>query len=193
MLVSASSCRAGTIDASQRSMLVQIGQRLPVTDVVDLLYECHRRIRYFLELPHLLASSSRIEESEVRSIAASVVRYFTGAFPLHIADEHESIAPRLAGRNGSLDAALTRMQADHEEHAQLDRLITICRDLAGHPRQLAAHAALLAETTEQVTLQLEAHLVLEELTIFPALRELPAAERAAIHDEMRMRRGVSTR
>lgn len=169
-------------------MLVQIGQRPRATDVVDFLYECHGRIRRFVNHAHALAFSSSNDEREIRGVAEQIVRYFTTAFPLHVADENNSIFPRLAGRAESLDAALAQMRADHGEHEGLDRLVAICQRLAREPRQLAAVARDLAATTEQLTLDLEAHLSLEELTIFPVVRDLPGAVRATIHAEMRARR-----
>lgn len=174
-------------------MLVQIGPRARPPDVVDLLHECHGRIRRFLDLAHALASSSGADEREIRGAADQIVRYFTSAFPLHVADEDDSISPRLAGREPTLDVALARMRADHGAHERLDALVAICRSLARDPRQLAARANDLAATTDRLALDLEAHLSLEELTIFPALRDLPAAERAAIHAEMRVRRDVALR
>lgn len=172
-------------------MLVQLGQRAQPTDLVDLLLECHGRIRRFLGHAHALASSPAATELDIRHTAEQIVRYFTIAFPLHVADENDSIFPRLAHGDGDLDTALALLRDDHADHASIDHLVALCRLVARDPRQLAALAYSLAEATEQLTLELEAHLSLEELLVFPALRNLPAADRNAIHTEMRLRRDVA--
>lgn len=170
-------------------MLLQLGQRTTRTDVVDLLAECHARIRRFLELAGRLADTPDVPADEARGVAQQVHRYFTSSFLHHLADEDLSIVPRLAGREPALDNALARMHADHVEHeALVTELATLCEHVARDPRQLAASARRIAEVADRLTLVLEAHLSLEELVIFPALRLLPKTERDAIHAEMRDRR-----
>jgi iron-sulfur cluster repair protein YtfE (RIC family) len=172
-------------------MLVQLGRRTRSTDVVDALYECHGRIRQFLQLAQCLAVSRDLDDVDVRSLTAPIIRYFTVGFPMHVADENDSIFPRLAGRSEQLDAALAQVRADHDQHEHLDRLVAICREMARDPRQHAARSNELAATTERLTLDLEAHLALEELTIFPALRDLRVTDRATIQAEMRRRRDAA--
>jgi hemerythrin-like domain-containing protein len=172
-------------------MLVQLGQRALPTDVTDLFLECHGRIRRFLGFAHALACSSGEDEDGTRGIAEQIVRYFTIAFPLHVADENDSVFPRLAAHTDALDMALTLLRDDHADHAAIDHLVALCRLIARDPRQLAALAYALRETAEQLALELEAHLNLEELVIFPALRDLPTTEREEIHAEMRQRRDAA--
>lgn len=172
-------------------MLVQFGQRAQPTGVVDLLVECHGRIRRFLALGRTLSSSNGENERDVRSAAEQIVRYFTVAFPLHVADENDSVFPRLAGRSDGLDTALARLRDDHADGAALDHLVALCQAIVREPRQLAAVAHTLAETVDQLTLELEGHLSLEELLVFPALRQLATAELQAVHAEMRLRRDVA--
>ena len=173
-----------------RGMLLQIGRRQHEPELVDLLTECHKRIRSFLDLAHRVATTPGLHPDDISGAAAQVHRYFTGAFPLHMADEDELLLPRLRGREAALDAALDRMQADHEEHADLvEHLVALCDELMRDPRRLAARTRELGETVDELTLGLEAHLSLEELVIFPRLDRLSAVERAAIRREMRARRG----
>ncbi len=172
-------------------MLLQIGRRQHDPDLVELLAECHERIRRFLDLAHRLTTTPGLQPDDIASVASQVHRYFTGAFALHMADEDELLLPRLRGRDPALDAALERMEADHVEHADhLERLVALCDELARDPRRLAARANALAETVDALTLGLEAHLGLEELVIFPRLAMLTAVERASIRREMRARRGA---
>lgn len=175
-------------------MLVQLGHRAPDLDVADLLVDCHRKIRYFLDLAHKLATSPTPPTDDIREAAARVHRYFAIAFPLHLIDEEASILPRLRGRDPALDRALAQVAADHADHAQLvATLANLCALIAGQPWQLAARTTALGDLVDRLTLILEAHLSLEELVVFPALTLLTAAERAAIRTEMRARRDVALR
>lgn len=172
-------------------MLLQIGRRQHEPELVELLTECHERIRRFLDLAHRLTTTPGLEPEDIAGAAGQVHRYFTTAFPLHMADEDDLLRPRLRGRETALDAALDRMEADHEEHADLvERLVALCDELMRDPRRLAARSRELGETVERLTLVLEAHLSLEELVIFPRLEALSSVERAAIRREMRARRGA---
>ena len=166
-------------------MLLSIGRRPHEPDLVDLLSDCHDRIRSFLDLAHRVATTPGLAAADIRTAGHQIYRYFTEAFPLHVADEEHSILPRLRGRDEGLDAALARMEDDHREHADLvERLVALCDLTMRDPRQLAA----LDETACALSLALEAHLSLEELVIFPALDDLSQIELAAIRAEMRGRR-----
>lgn len=168
-------------------MLHSIGRRQHEPELADALSECHDRIRGFLDLAHRAATTPGLTSDDIRTAASQIHRYFTVAFPLHVADEEESIVPRLRGRDEVLDTALARMQDDHTEHADLvEILVARCDQLMRAPRQSAA----LGEVADTLTLALEAHLGLEELVIFPALDTLSHLEVAAIRSEMRARRGV---
>lgn len=81
-------------------MLVQVGRRVVSEDVVDLLTECHARIRRFLAMAHDLADApGTTVPAEVVATAAQIRRYFSQGFALHIEDEE--IASRRARRRGS--------------------------------------------------------------------------------------------
>lgn len=164
-------------------MLVKIGQRSLAQDVVELLYECHARIRKFLELARRLAATPTLGDADIRTAAMQVRRYFKAAFPLHLQDEDEILTPRLGKQSAAVDEALAKMHADHVEHAPLvDRLVALCSTLETDPHKLPALANELGETAAALTSVIEPHLALEEKTIFPALRQLPRE----IHDEMRV-------
>ncbi|HEY6039113.1 MAG TPA: hemerythrin domain-containing protein [Kofleriaceae bacterium] len=176
-------------------MLFQLGSRPPigkvgeVVEVGELLAACHGRIRRFLDLAARLATTSNAGAPEVRETAGQIRRYFAEALPLHIADEDELIAPRLAGRSAELDATLATMHADHADHASLvDRVIDLCAGLHRDPDLRATHAAALAEAAAALRGAFEPHLALEERVVFPAISALPAAERRAIEEGMRRRR-----
>jgi hemerythrin-like domain-containing protein len=170
-------------------MLVQIGQRAQTEDVVDLLAECHARIRRFLEMSRRLAERHEVSDDEVRSTASQIRRYFTSAFTHHIADEDDLISPLLAGSTPKIDEVLARMHDDHMRHADaIALLVGICADIERDPRKLEARRAELAHAQLAVRQHLEPHLESEERELFPALRALSAETKEAIRAGMRKRR-----
>lgn len=171
-------------------MLIGIGSKKPPEDVVDLLLDCHTRIRSFSRLAVRIAEQTEAGEKEIAEAAARVRRYFSVALPLHVADEEGSIVPRLSGRDPAVDAALARMEDEHEGHTEdLRRLVEICAALEQAPSGLPAVRAELAEVGARLVRDFDEHLRSEEETIFPAIRSLlPEAERVAIFAELRARR-----
>lgn len=170
-------------------MLVQLGQRTPTTDLVDLLADCHQRIRTFLALATRIATNPQAPIDEIRTSAGQVQRYFSLAFPLHLADEEQEIEPRLAGISPDVDKALAQMHAEHALHEpKIARLLELCTLLERDPRLIDAVCDRLAEVATQLTAELDTHLALEERVIFPALAQLPDEDRKSIVEMMRARR-----
>ncbi|MCB9536131.1 MAG: hemerythrin domain-containing protein [Myxococcales bacterium] len=159
-------------------------------DVAGRLLACHARIRRFCATACRLAAAEDPPPAEVVEAAAGVRRYFAEALPLHAEDEDESIAPRLRGRDATVDAALAAMTAEHAAHRPLlERLIELTGDLTARPDRLPALRDALAATADALRAALEAHLRAEEATVLPALaRLLPPRERRAIVAEMAARR-----
>ncbi|MGE5185042.1 MAG: hemerythrin domain-containing protein, partial [Acidobacteriota bacterium] len=98
-------------------MLHTLGKRAASEDVVDLLVECHGRIRKFLGFARALADKPEAPAGEVRAVAGQIRRYFAVALPLHIADEEEAIMPRLAAASDDVTRALAAMHREHAAHA----------------------------------------------------------------------------
>ena len=172
-------------------MLQKIGRRAAGDDAVDLLVDCHQRIREFLTLAHDLAAAQAPPLAEVAVAAGRVRRYFTEALPRHVADEEYSLLPRLRGRSAELDAALAVMRAEHADHeAPVTQLLDLCAELEAAPAQHSALARSLGEVVAALHADLERHLETEERTIFPAVAALPDAERQAVVAEMRARRSA---
>lgn len=171
-------------------MLVQLGARTVHEDVVDLLVECHGRIRTFLAIAGRLADADAGERGEA---ASQVIRYFTQAFPLHLADEDELVSQSLAGHSAALDGALAKMRADHTQHGPtIDRLIDAITHVVRDPADRTIDAAL-RDAVDAASHALEPHLALEEREIFPLLRGLPAADTARIRAGMQARRETRLR
>ena len=182
--------RAGPKRVTDSDMYVSIGRKQPAADLVEALLECHDRIRTFLEIAGKLAATPEAPPAEVREAAQRVRRYFAEALPRHVADEEESILPRLAGKHPELDAALARMHAEHHEHARpLATLLDSMQKLDVAPERLSELAPELARVAAELDAALGAHLENEEAIVFPAIRaELSPEDQAAIRSELAARR-----
>ena len=176
-------------------MNVKLGRRAqptPSDDPVDLLLACHTRIRdHLARAQQLVARELVAPDAQIAEAAAAVHRYFSVALPLHIADEEESLRPRLLASvpdDAELVAALAQMT---DEHARIDDT------LAALLPRFAAVAADPSRRQELVSQQdavadvaraLAAHLELEETRLFPVCAAWSPAIRAAVVAELRGRR-----
>jgi hemerythrin-like domain-containing protein len=176
-------------------MLIKIGSSNEPEreDIVSLLTACHDRIRFFIDLAVRLASATDASPDEIRDAAARVIRYFSESLPLHVADEEESIIPRLSGRNPSLDATLDTMHREHSEHEpHLHVLLDTCRALVDSPQRLVNLSETLRASASHLAHDFKAHLEAEERTVLPAIRSLlTIEEQEEIVSELRRRRGTS--
>jgi iron-sulfur cluster repair protein YtfE (RIC family) len=173
-------------------MLTKIGKPPAAGDAVELLVECHERIRSFLALARRVADPQGADREEVRQAAGRVSRYFTLALPLHAEDEEQSILPRLRGRDPALDAELEAMRREHAEHLRpLGELVRACDALALAPERQPELAGTIGTAAEELTRHFAEHLRREEEVIFPAIRRYvdPGAD-AEVVREIRARRGA---
>ncbi len=112
-------------------MPVTIGAKLDsdFRDPLGLLGDCHRRIERFLGT--ILAVARRaggkpLDDEQRRALDAAL-HYFREAAPRHVADEEESLFPRLR-KTGDLSSknAMDRLERDHaavqDWHQELDVL-----------------------------------------------------------------------
>jgi hemerythrin-like domain-containing protein len=172
-------------------LLTRIGTATSTpSDAVDLLVDCHARIRHFLALARGIAERGPSDPAAVPEAAAAVVRYFTKALPLHARDEEDSIVPRLRGLDPAVDRALEQMLREHGEHgAPLDALVEACAALSSGEGALTELAPVVAREAAALERHFEVHLANEEAVIFPAMRRLLDAEAdAEIVRELRLRR-----
>jgi iron-sulfur cluster repair protein YtfE (RIC family) len=171
-------------------VLTGLGKPAVPSDAVDLLLECHARIRHFVAMARRLGEAPGAARGEIADTAARVHRYFAEALPLHVRDEEDSLAPRLRGREPALDAAADAMAREHGEHAAA--LATLVAATAAIARDPSRHEALRVEVTrsaDDLARQFEAHLAAEEAIVLPAVRRLlDAATDATIVEEIRLRR-----
>lgn len=173
-------------------MLKQLGKRGTLApDLVATLLDCHGKIRHFTALARK-AGEAEAGAAEIADACEQAQRYFSLALPLHVADEEESLLPRLRGREPALDAALADM---HDEHLQHEPLLTTVRDALAkvhvEPTAGALRAGLAAAATA-LERSFSEHLAREEQVIFPALRRLLSdAEQHLVLAELRARRTPS--
>lgn len=172
-------------------MLANIGNREPVwdEDLLGLLSACHRRLREHLALAERLAVVTNAHHDDIRLAASRIRRYFAIALPLHVADEDESISPRLQRSGGPIASAIATMTEQHAGQAPLFEWLAI---LAGRieatPTCLDEVRLHFSQTSSLLAPGVDAHIELEERVIFPALARLTRAEQDAIIAEMRARR-----
>lgn len=173
-------------------MLTRLGKPAAHGDAVDLLLECHARIRAFLAMARRVADGASAPREELATAAGRVHAYFTRALPLHARDEEESILPRLRGRDPEVDRELATMVHEHAEHAApLEALVGACAVLAQDPARHGEVAPALDAAAAELERHFAAHLAREEAVVFPAMRRLLDADAdAAIVRELRARRGV---
>lgn len=171
-------------------MFVTIGKRAATGDVVDMLLECHTRIRRHTEIARHLAAAHGAPAGEIVDAARAVHRYFSVALPLHVADEEESVVPRLVGREPEVDAALARMGREHDEHrAPLAAMLAHCEALAATPERQPELGPELGAVAARLDAEFAKHLELEERVILPAMRRLlDAPTLATIASELAARR-----
>lgn len=170
-------------------MLHQLGPRRSQPEtLVDMLLDCHARIRSFIALAGTAARERAASEEEIAEACRAVEVYFREALPLHVEDEEQSILPRLQGQTPSLDACLALMHREHGEHvSQLDALLAACAQLRSQPRDAQGRARLEA-CAQQLAADFERHLALEEGEVFTAVGNLAPALQSAIIAEIRERR-----
>jgi len=154
-------------------MLTTLGKRsLAKPSVSDRLLDCHARIRKLGALALRLAAGA--PSAQARDAAEQLHRYFSIALPLHIADEDESVRPRLERLGDpTVDAALGSMTIEHVEiEATLAELLESWLAIIQGPTD----ARCLGTRGPAIALerQMLAHLHDEETFIFPALALLPS-------------------
>ncbi|MBK8255904.1 MAG: hemerythrin domain-containing protein [Polyangiaceae bacterium] len=163
-------------------------------DCLDLMLECHDRIRRFMRMAIWLAHAEDTPANAISETAASVHRYFAEALPRHSQDEDLSLAPRLLTKEipDSVRTSVGMMTRQHPGLEEvLSTLIPAWASVAQNHETLSDHASVLRKLTEQLQGMWLIHLGLEEDTVFPAARRfLTTSEMKEILTEMRDRRSV---
>lgn len=171
-------------------MLITLGRSRYDAGLIELLIECHTRIRHFAKLAEQIAVSTASAD-EVQQACRACERYFVDALPLHVADEEETLLPRLRDKEAALTQALQRMHNEHHDHQPLlDELVRLLQAVASNTAD-AAVRSLLATHSATIARAFELHLELEESILFPAIRRLmPSDEQRLMMIELRERRAL---
>lgn len=176
-------------------MLVSIGRRTTTDDFVELLLECHQRIRSFARLAVELGNRTDLPASDLVEGCTRCERYFREGLPLHVEDEEQTLLPRVQGHDQGTDDALRTMHREHLEHGpELERLLAALGAVRLHPTEPGPRAALerVAGSLQQA---FEGHLQTEEALVFPAWKRLvpPEEQRRAVGELRARRQGSFTR
>jgi hemerythrin-like domain-containing protein len=148
-------------------------------DPLELLLECHGRIRRFTDGLEAIAEHLPVCDERVAQTARLCARYFGEALPLHAADEDETLRPRLPA-----SAPLAAMSGEHvwiEEQIPL-----IVADLGAIVR--GEVPGDFAARTRAFSAALRAHIAAEEADIFPLIASLEPGVQEQMVAEMRQRR-----
>lgn len=176
-------------------MLTQISspQHSPTpSGPVEMLQDCHQRIRHFVQLSRTLAEAQEATHAQVAEAAEAIFRYFSQSLPLHEADENETLFPRLQ-RIAPLGSPLREAAKDMvDQHHAIEELVfelaAACGVVRRQPERLPGLASQLQHTSEALDKVFSSHLHMEETVIFPAIAQLPAEELQAMSREMQRRR-----
>jgi len=158
---------------------------------LQLLSDCHRRIEHFLGVLTRVGESVNGILSQEQADALTVsLRYFREAAPKHVADEEESLFPRLreAGAAEALEG-LDRLESDHDQADQLHRTAERIGNEWLEGRVNDSEVAEFKLTISELVSLYTSHIALEDLVIFPAAeRLLTSAAKAMIGTEIATRR-----
>jgi hemerythrin-like domain-containing protein len=163
-------------------------------DAIQLLLDCHRRIRTFCDVAVKVARLVDLPAAERAEAAARVERYFTVALPRHVEDEEVLLAHRIweAGPSTVVLVALEDMVGQHLDiEALLKSLVPRWHLLSEAPERHGELACELVRDSVRLAKLMETHLWLEELVLFPEARaRLSPESLESLGAEMRARRGA---
>lgn len=168
------------------------GHRTPSPDSpASMLLDCHARIRTYADLAVDMTRPTDAPDTELAEAATRVHRYFTIALPLHVADEDDSIAPRLEPLlPRELEDLMHQLELEHADiERRLEWLVPRWYALSRTPRPARARLGELMEPSRELRQVLDAHLAVEEANFLPSLALLPRELESAVLREMRGRRG----
>lgn len=163
----------------------------------EMLAACHDRVRRSLALLGRLVEhiDAHGHDSQSRSAAADVLRYFDLAAPLHHQDEERHVFPLLADSgDAALMAAVATLRSDH---ARMETLWAGLRTVLtgwARPNSTDTIDAPVRQQVQAFERVYTAHLQTEEGLVLPAARaRIGATGLAAMSADMEQRRraGVS--
>lgn len=158
----------------------------------EMLAACHERVQRTLDLlGRLIAHVERHgHDTQSRSAAADVLRYFDLAAPLHHQDEELHVFPLLLAQGDAGVRALVQgLQADHREMEGLWATLRPVLQGWREPGASGAPDAALRQAARRFVELYARHIPAEERVVFPGARSLmDAATQQAMGEEMQARR-----
>ncbi|RZS57196.1 hemerythrin domain-containing protein [Sphaerotilus mobilis] len=153
----------------------------------EMLTSCHERVERMLGLLERLSAhvARHGADTNARSAAGDLLRYFDLAAPHHHEDEERHVLPRLVASGHA--ALAERLRG---EHRRMDQLWRDLRPLLVAVTEGHAPAAGLPDVEGYCALY-RAHIVAEEAHAYPLTQ--PMLDATALHamgEEMARRRGV---
>ncbi|MDB5815973.1 MAG: hypothetical protein JWN23_3090 [Rhodocyclales bacterium] len=158
-------------------------------DPVSMLLACHDKVRHFARLSTRLGAhvGHRGADAEAAQAAASILRYFDMAAPLHHADEETDLFPALRALNKrTLSVALDELEAEHDVLENLWRSVKPWLEATAQKNYITPPSTLPAFAKRYLQ-----HAEREENEAYGAVRGLTADVLAAIGCNMRARRGAA--
>lgn len=138
-------------------------------DVVEALQFAHTESLHMLGLAEALETCSATPSTA--AAAARVEAYLQSGLMRHLADEEQSLAPRLKGHHEVVDRALATMRSDHfREAAMASRLAGLCGLIGRDVNRLHGLRFSVAQAVSELKTLVVRHQELEESIVFPALR-----------------------
>jgi len=176
---------------------ILIGQKpdKDFTDPIGVLEDCHRRIEKFLDVLLALAGQAQGNPftNEQRDAIETALRYFREAAPKHVADEEDSLFPRMrAAQHSEALSDLDELHSDHLSVAENHRAVEeLFRRWLTDGLLLSPDHARLISLLQSLRDTYARHIKQEETQLFPhAVRILTPNDLKAVGLEMAKRRGL---
>lgn len=163
---------------------------------IALMKDCHRRMERFLGVLEALAAlpaGTRLEAGQQESLQRAV-DYFESAAPRHVADEEQSLFPRMR-QYPQCKEALGELDHLEDDHCRAQSLHATCNAIGRFWMELsslseAQHQRFAASVSELAEMY-RSHIAIEDSRVFPlADSVLSENEKAEIGQEMADRRGL---
>jgi hemerythrin-like domain-containing protein len=161
----------------------------------EMLEACHERVQRSLALLGKLVDhiDQNGHDSQSRSAAADVLRYFDLAAPLHHEDEEVNVFPLLLTQgNAPVRAAVQGLQSEHQ---RMSALWAIVREPLERWSQSGGSGPVDASTRDHIErfrALYDAHIETEENLVYPSARaRMNISELADMGRQMQARRQAS--
>jgi hemerythrin-like domain-containing protein len=169
------------------------------TQPIEMMRDCHRRIEHFLDALRtvIVRPGEGNLTDEGRRALETALRYFKDFAPRHVADEEQSLFPRMrSSADANVKEALLELDGLECDHRRGESLHTTVERLgrlwlkSGHLDQ--SQRERLRAAIDELAAMYAGHIHLEEQRVFALASELLNAQQLReIGNEMKRRRGLN--